>query len=308
MDVRFLWSYGFAVLVYFMLGFIKEQEHEFRFSILILGALISEILFPILLFIQIRATISSLSHFIIFTLVLATLSFAVHALGIPGLPQLFPPFTIRTEIELWVCFSGLAVTTFHNKQPEVVRYAILPVLVAGAILCVAFVISLFPTMLFAWLFFWLGGLGLLVYSPVFSLIAFMRSLREIRNSLPEKRISTWLIRGTLAIILSYSILYKIQWDRTQTLVYEEGFRLQKLNEQEISTGRGPISPDDARYAQYQRNVETNVEMIRSIRNGKKQCERLKILPEVCPFVNSLLSVEECTLHNGCQDDMFRLAD
>ncbi|EMJ46463.1 hypothetical protein LEP1GSC169_3187 [Leptospira santarosai str. HAI1349] len=144
--------YGFAVLVYFTLGFIKE--HEFLFSLYILGALVCEILFPILFYILVRAMISSLSHFTIFTLVIAAFSFAIHAYRIPGLRQLFPPFTIRTQIELWVCFAGLAVATFHNKLPEVFRLAIQPVLVAGTILCLLFAVSLLIPMLFAWLFFW----------------------------------------------------------------------------------------------------------------------------------------------------------
>ncbi|EMP81990.1 hypothetical protein LEP1GSC162_0591 [Leptospira santarosai str. CBC1531] len=140
------------MLVYFTLGFIKE--HEFLFSLYILGALVCEILFPILFYILVRAMISSLSHFTIFTLVIAAFSFAIHAYRIPGLRQLFPPFTIRTQIELWVCFAGLAVATFHNKLPEVFRLAIQPVLVAGTILCLLFAVSLLIPMLFAWLFFW----------------------------------------------------------------------------------------------------------------------------------------------------------
>ncbi len=285
----------------YILCLVISKEYEFHFFLYI----ISEILFSILLFIGVRAMNSSLSYFIIFTLVLVILSFAVHALRIPGLPQLFPPFTIHTEIELWVCFSGLAATLFLNKLPAVVRYAILPVLVAGAILCIAFVISLVLAMLFGLfgsLFF--GPLVLLIYSPVFALIAFVRSAREIRNSLPEKRISTWLIGGTFAIILSYSILYKIQWDRAQTFVYEEDLKIQKLDEQEVSAGRGRLSTNDVRFTQYQRNVET----FRWMLNGENQCKRVGILQRVCPFVNSLLSVEKCIQDRGCQDSIFRLTD
>ncbi|EKS00642.1 hypothetical protein [Leptospira mayottensis] len=244
----------------------------------------------------------SLSHFIIFTLILTTFSFAIHALHIPHLPQVLPPLTIYTQIELWVCFSGLAATVFHNKLPEVFRYAIQPVLVAGAILCVAFVISLVPAMLLGLFGLLLYGplaglLVLLIYSPVFALIAFVRSARKIHNSVTEKRISTWLIGGTITIILSYSILYKIQWDRAQEFVYEEDLKIQKLDEQEVSAGRGRLSTDDIRFTQYQRNVET----FRWMRNGENQCKRAGISQEVCPFVNSLLSVEECIQDHGCNE-------
>lgn len=85
-------------------------------------------------------------------------------------------------------------------------------------------------MLSAWLFFWAGGLGLLVYSPIFALIAFVNSVRSIHNSVTKKRISTWLIGGTIAIILSYSILYKIQWDLVNKFVQEEALQIQKLDE------------------------------------------------------------------------------
>ncbi|WP_061205652.1 hypothetical protein [Leptospira santarosai] len=295
--------YGFAVLVYFTLGFIKE--HEFLFSLYILGALVCEILFPILFYILVRAMISSLSHFTIFTLVIAAFSFAIHAYRIPGLRQLFPPFTIRTQIELWVCFAGLAVATFHNKLPEVFRLAVQPVLVAGTILCLLFAVSLLIPMLFAWLFFWAGGLGLLVYSPIFALIAFVSSVRRIHNSVTKKRISTWLIGGTIAIILSYSILYKVQWDRAEKFVQEEDLRIQKLDEQERSAGRGGISSSDARYIEYRRNAATFSWWL----NGKYQCKRVSLSEEICPFVNSILSVEECVRDHGCHDSIFpRLAD
>ncbi|EMP81989.1 hypothetical protein LEP1GSC162_0592, partial [Leptospira santarosai str. CBC1531] len=60
-----------------------------------------------------------------------------------------------------------------------------------------------------------------MYSPIFALIAFVSSVRRIHNSVTKKRISTWLIGGTIAIILSYSILYKVQWDRAEKFVQEE---------------------------------------------------------------------------------------
>lgn len=129
----------------------------------------------------------SRSRFTIFALVISTLSFAVHAYRIHGLPQLFPPFTIHTQIKLWICFVGLAVTLFDNKLPEIVRYVIQPILVLGVILCVVFVIQLFFVMLFAWLFFWVVGLPLLTYSPVFALIAFVRSARRIHNSVTKNK-------------------------------------------------------------------------------------------------------------------------
>lgn len=79
--------YGFAVLVYFTLGFIKE--HEFLFSLYILGALVCEILFPILFYILVRAMISSLSHFTIFTLVIAAFSFQFTPIEYPAYDNCF---------------------------------------------------------------------------------------------------------------------------------------------------------------------------------------------------------------------------
>ncbi|MDI7203386.1 hypothetical protein QMM44_07970 [Leptospira santarosai] len=239
----------------------------------------------------------SRSRFTIFALVISTLSFAVHAYRIHGLPQLFPPFTIHTQIELWICFAGLAVTLFDNKLPEIVRYVIQPILVLGVILCVVFVIQLFFVMLFAWLFFWVVGLPLLIYSPVFALIAFVRSARRIHNSVTKKQISTWLIGGTLAIVLLHSILYKVQWDRAEKFVQEEDLRIEKL------AGRDGISSSDARYIEYMRNITP----FRWMLNGKYQCERVSLSEKICPFVNSILSVEECVHDNGCGRSLLQLA-
>ncbi|EMY15191.1 hypothetical protein LEP1GSC043_0436 [Leptospira weilii str. Ecochallenge] len=216
-------------------------------------------------------------------------------------------FTIRTEIELWVCFSGLAATLFLNRLPEVFRYAIQPILVAGAILSVAFAILFVRVMAFvlfifrtgfehlvsnnpiyALITFLFGVLGLsVVYIPIIPLIAFVLSARKIHNSVTEKRISTGLIGGTIVIILSYSILYKIEWDRARTFFYEESLRIEKLDEQEVSAGRRPRY-NDIRSTQYLRHAET----FRWILNGEQQCERFGISEEACPFVNSLLSVEK----------------
>ncbi|MDI7197316.1 hypothetical protein QMM61_11485 [Leptospira santarosai] len=239
----------------------------------------------------------SRSRFTIFALVISTLSFAVHAYRIHGLPQLFPPFTIHTQIELWICFAGLAVTLFDNKLPEIVRYVIQPILVLGVILCVVFVIQLFFVMLFAWLFFWVVGLPLLTYSPVVALIAFVRSARRIHNSVTKKQISTWLIGGTLAIVLLHSILYKVQWDRAEKFVQEEDLRIEKL------AGRDGISSSDARYIEYMRNIAP----FRWMLNGKYQCERVSLSEKFCPFVNSILSVEECVHDNGCGRSLLQLA-
>ncbi|WP_032924788.1 membrane protein [Leptospira santarosai] len=239
----------------------------------------------------------SRSRFTIFALVISTLSFAVHAYRIHGLPQLFPPFTIHTQIKLWICFVGLAVTLFDNKLPEIVRYVIQPILVLGVILCVVFVIQLFFVMLFAWLFFWVVGLPLLTYSPVFALIAFVRSARRIHNSVTKKQISTWLIGGTLAIVLLHSILYKVQWDRAEKFVQEEDLRIEKL------AGRDGISSSDARYIEYMRNITP----FRWMLNGKYQCERVSLSEKICPFVNSILSVEECVHDNGCGRSLLQLA-
>ncbi|EKT85917.1 hypothetical protein [Leptospira santarosai] len=255
----------------------------------------------------------SRSRFTIFALVISTLSFAVHAYRIHGLPQLFPPFTIHTQIKLWICFVGLAVTLFDNKLPEIVRYVIQPILVLGVILCVVFVIQLFFVMLSAWLFFimfvwisfmestWfpfgLGCLALLTYSPVFALIAFVRSARRIHNSVTKKQISTWLIGGTLAIVLLHSILYKVQWDRAEKFVQEEDLRIEKL------AGRDGISSSDARYIEYMRNITP----FRWMLNGKYQCERVSLSEKICPFVNSILSVEECVHDNGCGRSLLQLA-
>ncbi|WP_032924055.1 membrane protein [Leptospira santarosai] len=239
----------------------------------------------------------SRSRFTIFALVISTLSFAVHAYRIHGLPQLFPPFTIHTQIKLWICFVGLAVTLFDNKLPEIVRYVIQPILVLGVILCVVFVIQLFFVMLFAWLFFWVVGLPLLIYSPVFALIAFVRSARRIHNSVTKKQISTWLIGGTLAIVLLHSILYKVQWDRAEKFVQEEDLRIEKL------AGRDGISSSDARYIEYMRNITP----FRWMLNGKYQCERVSLSEKICPFVNSILSVEECVHDNGCGRSLLQLA-
>ncbi|MDI7235850.1 hypothetical protein QMM95_07075 [Leptospira santarosai] len=239
----------------------------------------------------------SRSRFTIFALVISTLSFAVHAYRIHGLPQLFPPFTIHTQIELWICFAGLAVTLFDNKLPEIVRYVIQPILVLGVILCVVFVIQLFFVMLFAWLFFWVVGLPLLVYSPVVALIAFVRSACRIHNSVTKKQISTWLIGGTLTIVLLHSILYKVQWDRAEKFVQEEDLRIEKL------AGRDGISSSDARYIEYMRNIAP----FRWMLNGKYQCERVSLSEKICPFVNSILSVEECVHDNGCGRSLLQLA-
>lgn len=172
--------------------------------------------FVALFLIFLRSIFTSLLQFTIFTLILAGLSFAANAYVLSH--EVFPPFTLRTQIALWISFGALALAVVSDQLPENLRYGFLPFLTAGAMLCIAFIIVLAPVMTFAWILVWAGGLGFLPYSPLFAFIAFALAARKIHKSVRRKNVSHVLIASTVALILAYSLYYKIQWNRAEEVL------------------------------------------------------------------------------------------
>ena len=189
------------------------------------------IVFLGLFLVLLRAVFSSIRQFTIFTLVLAAASFATNAYVLSH--EVFPPFTSRTEVALWVCFIALAISALNEWLSDPIRYALLPLLSAGAFLCVAFVIVLGPLMAFAWFFVWAAGLGFLPYSPLFALVAFVLNLMRLESSVRQRVVARWLIAGPAALIVIYSIYYKIQWNRAEEV----------MRRPEISAGHNRLDED-----------------------------------------------------------------
>jgi XrtN system VIT domain protein len=221
---------GLAILVYVLLN-AASRLGALSSEIAVGASIALAIAFFALFLIFLRSIFSSLLQFTVFTLILAGLSFAANAYVLSH--EVFPPFTTRTEIALWITFAALGLAAFSERMPETMRYAFLPLLAFGAMLCIAFIIVLSPVMAFAWIVVWAGGLGFLPYSPLFAFIAFALTAHKIHRSVSRKDLSKWLILATVSVTLAYSLYYKIQWNRAEAV----------LQKPEIPAGHNRLDED-----------------------------------------------------------------
>ncbi|MCE9599564.1 MAG: XrtN system VIT domain-containing protein [Spirochaetia bacterium] len=177
-----------------------------------LMALILVGLFLVLL----RAIFTTWNQFLIFTLIISAISFIANAYVLDHI--IFPPFTNRTIVALWISFGVLGASFFRNRLPEIARLAFQPVLILGAFLCISYILVLSPLMLFSWFFVWLGGLGFLPYSPLFALICFVGSARFVHLSLNQsfRKVSLGLMAGSVFAILGYTTFYFVAWHTAET--------------------------------------------------------------------------------------------
>lgn len=216
-------SFGMTAALAALAFAFLTTAHRFFFVPPVMGWALAALLacaFVALFLVLLRSLFTSRYQFTIFTLALSGIAFFANSEVLDH--GVFPPFTLRTTISLWVSFAALALSILDRRLPVLIRHALLPVLVFGAMLCVAFVVVLSPFMAFSWAFVWAGGLGFLPYSPLFALIGFALAARGIFMTLPGTsphrtigRISTATV---IVIAAVYGAYYKVQWDRAEALL------------------------------------------------------------------------------------------
>ena len=162
-----------------------------------------------------RIFISRVEVFIACTVGLAGVAFVGEKYFLGSI--FYPPLTERTIYTLFIVFTALGVSTAFRYLPDIIHLFLTPLLTAGIFICIPFVISLSFLLLISWVLIPLGGLGLLTYAPLISILAFLAALWNIDRELDGRnsRKIQYLARGlsflTALTICGYSLWFFSEW-------------------------------------------------------------------------------------------------
>lgn len=156
------------------------------------------------------------SIYIVFAVILSAVSFALEKFLFDN-EAIFPPFTLRTVICLWISFIFLLISMFYQKLPKRLLFGLGPLLLFGGIVCIPFIVYMAPFMLFSWVLIPFFGLGMLPYSPLIAGIAFMIAFIKVQRRIirdfekPVVRGYTLVLIGGCLIFSGYVGWYIYQW-------------------------------------------------------------------------------------------------
>lgn len=211
-------SLAMAIIFYILFSFFSWA---FAGSNTILFFLAS-IMVVLISFLTIRIFNPSYQIFLIFTLLVSAITFAVEKYLL--MDEVFPPFSTRTTISLYFSFSILALAIFYQRIPAIILAFFPAIYLFGFYICLGFILVLLPIMLFGWILIPFMGLGFLPYSPLLAASGFLIALIKIhtfintqKKPLLQKTNKIALVFTGFAIVF-YSGWYMYQWQHCNKLL------------------------------------------------------------------------------------------
>ena len=205
----------------------------------------------LLIYLGVRLFFINIQGFIVFVLILSTAAFVVEDIFLNS--EIFPEFTLRTVVLLYVTFSTLFISIFYKKIPSGILIPIPAILITGVILCIPFIIAMGPMMLFGWIAIPFLGLGLLPYSPLLASTAFAITAYKIDKHIQiEKQGQSVVTRGlsifVLCCIFAYSAWFFYKWHGIHTTV---------KNQTEANSGHNRLDKDLPTWARLGMQLDDN---------------------------------------------------
>jgi XrtN system VIT domain protein len=153
---------------------------------------------------------------------------------------LFPEFTFRTTLLLWIVFIALFMSIFRRHLPGVALVILLVLNVTGIFACLPFVMNMMPFMLFGWIFIFVG-IGVFPYSPIIGLAAFVAASVKMAQTLRESHSFKYYRAGIASIVITllftvaYSGLFLYRWRSiSDSFVSAEGSAVHEAIDADLS--------------------------------------------------------------------------
>ena len=151
---------------------------------------------------------------------------------------IFPQFSLRTTILLWIVFTGLFFSLLRKQLPAPALTLLSGILFSGILVCIPFAMNMFPLMLFSWIFIPFG-IGIFPYSPVLAISAFATALyltlKQLKVSFPIRyfRAAVGIIVTIVLVSVSYFGVFLYKWKSiSDSFIEAEG-----------NTGKGRLDED-----------------------------------------------------------------